>query len=361
MLLLSFIDSPIQFWIIGLNIAIVYAALQLILQFLPTGIKNRKELFGRLNIGLGLGFIYIFLYFVVKILIDQFHLTLSVLDAILYPLGAFAIFFVTFLIEPTFRKNRVFSVLAGINVVLFVFIDASTYLILLPIGWLGWSAAFMFSFVLFLHRNTGGFIRKRINLLLASALMFLLGWVGALNLVQSFFSADIIRVVFLALALAGLVGFYASFYRVNVFIESGWRGALEELYIIHGKLLQPLYYQNLMATEGKEGEKVSFFSGGLVGIDNLMKTIGTSQGSGATGVKLIEQQDKFLLVEHGFNVIVCFVANQNLDSLRYYLRQILAAWERYYASRPIDWAKAQQEIFGAMQGIVNRILQGGQI
>ncbi len=219
----------------------------------------------------------------------------------------------------------------------------------------------MFSFVLFLHRNTGGFVRKRINLLLASSLMFVLGWVGALNFVQSYFSTDLIRIAFLILALAGLIGFYASFYHVNVFVESGWRKSLEELYIIHGKLLQPLYYQNLKTLEGKEGEKVDFFSGGLVGIDNIMKTIGTSQGSGASGVKLIEQQDKYLLVEHGFNVVVCFFANQNLDSLRYYLRQILAAWERYYASRPIDWANAQQEIFVAMQGVVNRILQGGRI
>ncbi len=359
--MLSFIDDPLSLWIIGLNLAIIYAALQLILQFLPTGLKNRKELFGRINIGLGLGFSYIAMYFIIKILIDQFDFTLPVLDAILYPLGAFAIFIVTFLIEPTFRKNRIFSILAGINVGLFAFLDTSTYLILLPIGWLGWSVAFMFSFVLFLHRNTGGFIRKRINLLLASALMFVLGWVGALNVVHSFFASDIVRVAFLILALAGLIGFYGSFYRVNLFIESGWRGALEELYIIHGKLQQPLYYQNLKASEGKEGEEVTFFSGGLVGIDNIMKTIGASQGSRASGVRLIEQQDKYLLVEHGFNVVVCFVTNQNLDSLRYYLRQIRVAWERYYASRPIDWANAQKDIFGAMQGIVNRILQGGRV
>ncbi len=98
-----------------------------------------------------------------------------------------------------------------------------------------------------------------------------------------------------------------------------------------------------------------------MGIDNIMKTIGASQGSGASGVRLIEQQDKYLLVEHGFNVVVCFVTNQKLDSLRYYLRQIRVAWERYYASRPIDWANAQKDIFSAMQGIVNRILQGGRI
>ncbi len=358
---LSFFSDPLSLWIIGLNIAIVYAALQLILQFFPAGLKDRQELFGRINIALGLGFVYIAIYFITKILIDQFHVILPILDAILYPLGAFAIFLVTFLIEPTFRKNRVFTILAGINVALFIFINSSTILIVIPIGWLGWSIAFMFSFVLFLHRNTGGYVQKRINLLLASALMFVLGWVGALNYVQTIFADNLVRVVFLLLALAGLVGFYASFYHVNVFVESGWRGALEELYIIHGKLLQPLYYQNLKAPQGTESGKVDFFSGGLVGIDNIMKTIGISQGSGASGVKLIEQQDKYLLVEHGFNVVVCFVANKNLDSLRYYLRQILAAWERYYASRPIDWANAQQEIFGPMQGIVNRILQGGRI
>jgi hypothetical protein len=284
-----------------------------------------------------------------------------VIDALLYPTGAFVVFLVTFLIEPTYRKKRLFTLMAAVNVLLFAIFPDSTVWVLLPIGWMAWSLAFFVTFVLFLYRNTGGIVRKRILLLFTSCILFFAGWIGSMDDLQKIIPSESLRAVSLFFSLLGLIGFYAAFYQVNIFIEAGWRDALEELYIIHAKLLQPLYYQNLKTAEGNQQEKVAFFSGSLVGVNDILKTIGESQVTSKAGVSLIAQKDRYLLVEHGFNVIVCFICNKNLNSLRFYLRQIRAAWERYYSSRPIDWGNAQREIFGAMEVIVNRILQGGQV
>jgi hypothetical protein len=168
------------------------------------------------------------------------------------------------------------------------------------------------------------------------------------------------------LVVIGLIGIYYSIYHVNVFIEMGWQNHLEELYIIHKNSLKPLYHQVLkksestLTTEKENSDSENFFSGGLVGINDILKQISESN-SKTKGISLVQEEGKFLLIEHGQDVMVCFVTDKNMNSLRYYLRKIRDAWETYYCTQPIDWSDTKQEFFIAMGPMVNQILQGEKI
>ncbi len=249
--------------------------------------------------------------------------------------------------------------MAAIDLCLFIVFDSPSPFYIIDLLWIVWDFVFLVQFSSFLRHNTTGGTRQRYWLMIISATFIIAGVLLTLYRVQAIDETLVLLTTGYTCLFIGLVGMYAAFYHSNLFIESGWRDALVALYIVHGKLYQPLYFQDLKLGATTSEEKVSFFSQGLIGIDIILKSITQSNSGRKSRVSLISQEGKFLYIEHSFNAIVCFVANRNLQIFRYYLRQIRDAWDTYYSSRPINWASAQQEVFGAMQVLVNRILLGG--
>ncbi len=352
---MEFFEAPLEFWVVGLNFTVVFVALQLAVNFFATGVKKRHVLFGKINFAIGFTFLFIVLHFTSRIVWNYFDPDAFFPDKAV--LGAATAFACIGIVEPTIRKNRFFTWMAAIDLGLFIVFDSGTPFYIIDLLWIGWDFAFLVQFSSFLRNNTTGGTRQRYWLMIISAFFIIAGVVLTLYRVQVL---DVILMLTgYVCSIIGLVGMYATFYHSNLFIESGWRNALESLYIIHSNLNQPLYYQNLKVDTNTSEEKVSFISQSLVGIDTILKAITESNAGGKSRVSLISQEGKFLFIEHSFNAIVCFVVNRNLQSLRYYLRQIRNAWDRYYSSRPINWGSAQQEVFSAMQVLVNRILQRG--
>src|SRR5271157_1648257 len=354
---MDFYEAPVTFWVVGLTFTTVYVALQLAINFFIAGVKKRNYTFGKINFALGIAFVFVAVNFLGKIIHNYF------IPAFLLPdisiLGSGTAFACIWIVEPSFRKNYFFTIMAGIDVVLFILFNATSPFYIIDVLWIAWDLLFLFQFSLFLRKNTDGGTRNRLWLMIISTDFLVVGIILTRYSVQMIDTTFVLVATGYTCLIIGLVGMYATFYHSNLFIESGWRDALEELYIIHNQLLQPLYYQNLTVKGSQGAEKVSFFSRGLIGIDSIMKCISESQAGGKAGVNIIAMEGKILLLEHSFNAIVCFVVNKNLKSFRHYLRRIRAAWEKYYCSRPIDWGAAQQEVFGPMEVIVNRILHGG--
>jgi hypothetical protein len=156
---------------------------------------------------------------------------------------------------------------------------------------------------------------------------------------------------------------YGSFYNLNVIIETGWRDNLLELYIVNRKTFKPIFYldlrkkEELVEPEKTDLEKVEFFSGGLIGIDEIMKEISESQSRGIKEVSLIEHKGKIMMMEHTPDVIICFLTNKQLNSLRYYLRSIRDMWEKYYSKQILNWNEVDSEIFLSINNCVQRILE----
>ncbi len=354
---MEFYEAPLDFWVVGLNFTTVFVALQLALNFFVTGIKKRHVLFGKINFAMGFTFLFIALHFTSRIIWNYFFPNAYIPDKAV--LGAATALACIMIVEPTIRKNYFFTLMAAIDLGLFILIDSHSPFYIINLLWIGWDFGFLLQFSSFLRHNTTGGTRQRYWMMVISVDFIIAGVLLTLYRVQAMDVTSVLSILGYTFLIIGLACMYAAFYHSNLFVESGWRDALEELYIIHGKLYQPLYYQNLKVNSSTSEERVSFFSHGLVGIDTLLKGITESSSGGKPRVSLISQEGKYILIEHSFNAIICFVANRNLQSLRYYLRQIRHAWDKYYSSRPINWASAQQEVFGAMQVIVNRILQRG--
>lgn len=90
-------------------------------------------------------------------------------------------------------------------------------------------------------------------------------------------------------------------------------------------------------------QKQQLISGGLVGIEDLTKKIADSVENDS-GIKLIEQEGKYLLIEKGRRYIVCFVADKNMSALRQYLKKILESFEFYYTdSLSFDYMSLSSE------------------
>jgi hypothetical protein len=353
-----------MFWFLGFNAIIIYLALQLSLFFFKAGIKNRKETIGKIHISFGIGFLFIGINFTLKLLKHTVLGSFPSFQNILYISASSAAALVIIIIEPTFRRNRFFSIASLIDVGLFITIAPESPYIIIALGWTIFILAFPIIFIYNIYHNTGPKIRMRIILLIISIFIIYLGIL--LNLEQSaeFIPDEGFVIIGYLLVAIGLLGIYQSFYRINVFNEIDWQKSLEELYIIHKKLLIPIYHQNLkiFPTETKKvsdnNTDMEFFSGGLVGINSLLKDISESKAFGTKGISLIEQQGKFILIEHAEEAIICVIATKNFESLRYYLRKIRDAWETYYCTRPIDWTQIKAENFSAMHMIVNSILAG---
>ncbi len=210
--------------------------------------------------------------------------------------------------------------------------------------------------------------------------------------------SEIVLIAGMVLLIIALLGTFFGL-RIEVFIETGWRKHLEDLYIIKKDIYQPVYYINLskifriempskknMINSGGQDNKIiidqeidktiqknivnvnkdvtqrisedqEFFSRGIVGINQLIKEILDSNVE-KTGIELIQQGDKYLMLEHREEFITCIIANKRLYSLRYFLRKITNAFDMYYKSTSIDWENIGIDMLKSMDSIVVSILKG---
>ena len=136
-----------------------------------------------------------------------------------------------------------------------------------------------------------------------------------------------------------------------------------KLYIVDKKSLQPIYHlelnesNSLSEVEAENEESIQFFSGGLIGINDIIEQISQSHAEINRGISLIEHKGKFLFIEHTSDTIVCIVASKNLISLRYYLRSIRDQWDNYYSNKNINWLNAKTELYLGLNALIHNILK----
>jgi hypothetical protein len=157
---------------------------------------------------------------------------------------------------------------------------------------------------------------------------------------------------------AGILGIYSAFHDMNIFDETEWENYLEEIYIINKSDLQPLFYQNFRTGVQKMSkDMLSLISGGLIGINDMLKEISDSK-SGKKGVSLIEEQGRFIILEHGQNVMACFVTKKDLKTLRFFLRKILNVFDKYFYFQLTGWADIKDDIYKTIPQTLSKIFIG---
>jgi len=157
---------------------------------------------------------------------------------------------------------------------------------------------------------------------------------------------------------AGILGIFSAFREMNIFDETEWEKYVEELYVINKSDLQPLFYQNFRTgIQEMSKETLNLIAGGLIGINDMMKEISDSK-SGKKGVSLIEEQGKFIILEHGQNVMVCFVTKKDLKTLRFFLRKILTVFDKYFYFQLTGWEDIKQDIYNTIPQTLSKIFKG---
>lgn len=361
---LDFSQTPFRQIYIGLYFIVIFIAIQIAYVFLTTGIDSRREKIGRVNIAVSIGFFIVAFNLILKlanrlVIFDPFAY-----QKVLYITAAGAGFAVIAITEPTFHDNRLYTIMGLICFLLYTFIDPLGPYIWIPITW---SAVLMIvpvHFFYYILKNVSKTFRTRLIALLFFIVLLYAGFIMNMEKNMQAVGEDWFVYLGLLFIIIGLSAVYFTFKEIDLFIEYGWRDCVLELYIIHKESYRPLYYQNLQKQrngtindlDNPSNGQNPLFSGGLVGVNTLIKEITASQSSGTQGVSQINLEDKYLIIEHGDKSLFCFVTDKNLNSLRHFLRQIKNAWEKYYGSSVKNIQHPDSDTFAVMKKIVDKIL-----
>ncbi len=109
---INYTSIPFRFVYIGMSFIIIFIALQLSYRVFKEGFKNYQEFMGKINVILGIAFIALASYFLLRIIVTCFvtEQVGAVLDSqtILYILITAAAAICVNIIEPSFSKKLIF-------------------------------------------------------------------------------------------------------------------------------------------------------------------------------------------------------------------------------------------------------------
>lgn len=362
---------PFRQFYIGLNFIVIFIAFEITYVFFIKGIEIRREKIGRVNLAVALGFFTIAVNFILKMIHRLVEFDPVIYQKVLYLSAAGTALAIVLIVEPMIHKQRLYTIMAAIMFALYLFIDPSSPYIWIAVIWTTSLLLVPIHFIYYILKNVGKQFKSRLYLLTAFVVVLYLGLILNLEKNIEFVGEYWFVYVSFFMIISSLTGIYFTFKEIDFFIESGWRNHVFELYIIHKDTYQPLYYQNLQKYRNeKKNNRLDentdniadlqnqhpLFSGGLVGVDRLTKEITESKSSKNRGLSLIKLENKFLIIEHGEEALFCFVTDKNLDSLRFFLRQIRDAWRKYYSSTLHKIDDVEKETFTVMRKLVSNIL-----
>jgi len=357
-IVVDYLTSPWKVWHIGFTGITIYLALRLAILFIIDGKNSIHEFQGRLNIALALAFILFAINAIFKIVFNYYILDFDEFERITLIVTSIAIFCAVLLMESIVRTNHIFSIISFFTSIFFFFIKIDSIYVWIGFGLMGITMIFPIQFVYSLFKRGGRYLKGRILFVITSVLVLYTGVVMDFRRVQIFLPSEEYIIVGYFLQGLGMIGIFSAFRDMNIFDEADWQNYVEELYIINKSNLEPLFYQNFKTGKQEmEKETLALISGGLIGINEMFKEISETQ-SGKKGVSLIEEQGKFVIMEHGQNVMACFVSKKDLKTLHFFLRKIRDVFDKYFFYQLTGWADIKDDIYQSIPRTLSTIFQG---
>lgn len=316
-------------------------------------LKNKRKLVG-LN--------KLFLAFVMLIGISVTSLVLRVLDSFyiqyqnladfMGTLVAFIILisFITFLLMLSSKEfSEVFNIfltrlisllLLGVSIIMLLmsstFLSKISFIILLLIGF-----SYLFGIqVKFLRLSTSD-VTKRFRKILIGELFLGIGIISEEIIPLFQISIDnIYSLVFIIIALLGLIIFSLGIYRFPAFLEFGWRDNLLKVIIVDQRNLTMLYTYDF-AKENPQAEtttsplsvqdKEVIFSKGIIGVETILNSIKKGQ---KTKLEKIEHENFIILLTYGEEpysfLTYALLVKKSVKSLEYILKVIKDQFQGFY-------------------------------
>jgi len=180
---------------------------------------------------------------------------------------------------------------------------------------------------------------------------------------------DLNKIITTPLLVAGYTTVFIGVLRFPALLEFDWKDNIKQLFVIDNKQYKLLYSINIEEllrgdanSKGQDSnDKKTFFSKGLVGIDEIISTItNTSEEK----IKQITHRDFFLLLNHGSeeysNMTYSLVVNKSMESLRYFLKLIKREFENKYRNILINIEAiegSEEEIFSSFDTILRNMIK----
>lgn len=263
------------------------------------------------------------------------------------------------------------KIIIGLNIIpiisIFIFpSDSPEYQLFLIPNSLG--LIFMLIFELKLLRKTSGDIKRRLIFIILGEVMLGVSLVFGREqndfLLPSSADVEIVWIISIYVAIAGLGIIFLGVYQFPAFLEFDWQKTLLKLTIIDQKDRNIIFTFDFTDTSSGEFQnreiKPDLTSGGIKGIDDILQTYNRSQNN--VRVDKIKHGNVIIFLQHGedqFNDLTyVLIVNKDLKSCKYFLSSIKEQFEGLFKGilQNLNNINTQQmKIFDSFETIVNTI------
>ncbi|MBD3230233.1 MAG: hypothetical protein GF329_18790 [Candidatus Lokiarchaeota archaeon] len=244
------------------------------------------------------------------------------------------------------RTHYAFTIISSVLLVLTIVINLEMGRIIAYL-----SLPFIFLLVLLFHfyiyLKAPNEYKRDLFLSFLGFLIFLISYTLPTEIAQTIIPLpmDYLLIISSILIIFG-IGLYTIKIPPNAELE--WHESIIALLIIHSVKGMTLYEYNFREKMG-DGDLIA---GGLVGISTLIQEITNSD----TDVKIIKQEKRNILLEHGEFVTVSLISNEDLQILRKKLNNITTEFERLFKEQLKDW-KGNLDIFLPAKALVKETFE----
>lgn len=190
-------------------------------------------------------------------------------------------------------------------------------------------------------------LKKYSRSLILFLFVFTLGFVGMTDFAIRYFGLGLwIRLIGMLLQIGGILIIAFFFLRLPTWNELEWRDSLHSLIVVYSGGIS--MYQHDFRQKGKEINPI-LISGALEMIKSLLNEV-LPKGQ----LKVLDVQEKKIIVEQGIYITVAMIADAKLESLELLLHSFVNDFEQFFGQYLPDW-EGDTDIFAPTKAIVEKI------
>ncbi|MFX0100984.1 MAG: hypothetical protein ACFFCS_15520 [Candidatus Hodarchaeota archaeon] len=178
-------------------------------------------------------------------------------------------------------------------------------------------------------------------------LVFVFGFLGATDFaIENFGMGIMSRLLGICLQIFGVLIIAFFFLRLPTWNELEWKDTLHSIIVFYTGGIS--MYQHDFKQKGKEINPI-LISGALEMVTSLLNEV-LPQGE----LKVLDIQEKKILVKQGVYISVAMIADAKLESLELLLAAFLTEFEQYFGQYLPDW-EGDTDIFAPTKAIIKKI------
>jgi hypothetical protein len=300
------------------------------------------------------------------------------LELVLYRSGFVFVFlapigFMYFLVSEELTQilnintSRILMILNLIPIVTVIILPTDNLVFRISVVFVVLDALYVILVQLRLIKISVGNIRKRLLQFFTGEVLALSALVFAANVSFNYLpiSTEISFFIGTGLLVSGLAIIFLSSYEFPPFLEFEWVDNLLKFFVINQENSSILYnydFSELLVDEALKEDIKQYFSGGLMGLDNIISTITYTKGE---RLKQIKHGDALILLEYTSEfpipIIYALVVRRELNTYKYIMRNFKNQFESFFDTVLINLdrmglGQGENQLFKSFDMIIENIV-----